>query len=311
VSTRWLRLYDELVDDPKILLLPLDLRWSLIALWCVASQNDGRLPSLDAVAIKLREKPARTRKILTDLMSAGFIDEDEKGLLPHNWNGRQFKSDGASTDRVKRFRRRQTGGSGNDDETFHETPNETLTETRKKRPQSQKQNQSQKGESDQHPPETVAAPARGQSLVSLEAIRIADEIGEAVGFSKETWPPGWCGAAYVVQRFLNEGCPGEVISLAVTATLKRKRDGPPENFSYFEKPIAAAFAAHKRPLPTASPQAFDGKSNGHSSAKRTVVDAGKDLIAECDARLAAAEAREAREREGDAFARLLPPERRN
>lgn len=47
-------------------------------------------------------------------------------------------------------------------------------------------------------------------------------------------------------------------------------------------------------------------ANGHGTAqKRTVIDAANDLIANIDARIAAAEAREARERTGEDPARLL------
>jgi len=44
-------------------------------------------------------------------------------MEPHNWNGRQYKSD-VSTDRVKRYRERKRNVSGNDDETANETPPE-------------------------------------------------------------------------------------------------------------------------------------------------------------------------------------------
>lgn len=165
----------------------------------------------------------------------------------------------------------------------------------------------------QHPSETEAArEGATKSLISPEAHSIAEELAKEAGFTKETWPPGWCGAAMAVQKWLNDGCPGEVVKLAVTTALqRRKRDGPPDNFAYFAKPIAAAFADHQRPNPAAPPQAFDGKSNGNAPRKRTPVDAGKDLMAEYDARIAAAEAREAGERAGDPPARLLPPERCN
>lgn len=128
---RWFRVYDEMVDDPKVLKLSLELRWTLMALWCVASQNDGNLPPVDDIAIKLRVKPAKMRQLLAGLQDAGFLDEDETGARPHNWNGRQFKSD-VSNERVKRFRERKKAVTGNVDVTLHVTAPDTDTDTEQK-----------------------------------------------------------------------------------------------------------------------------------------------------------------------------------
>jgi hypothetical protein len=183
------------------------------------------------------------------------------------------------------------------------TPPLTPTGVGEDKAQSQKP-ESDSGESHQHPPETEAAPARGQSLVSPEAVSLADEIGESIGFTKENWPPGWCGAAMAIQKWLNDGCPAEVVKLAVTTSLRRKRDGPPDNFSYFAKPIASAFADHKRPNPTAQPQAFEDRTNGHASRKRTIIDAADDLVAKLNGLRGEAEIGGG---QGAAPIRLLPP----
>jgi hypothetical protein len=57
--------------------------------------------------------------------------------------------------------------------------------------------------------------------------------------------------------------------------------------------------------------ATDGNFNGNPSRKRTTVEAGRDLTANIDARIAALEAAETGERTSDDVARLLPPERRH
>lgn len=117
---RWLRLYDDTINDPKVLKLPEAMRWHWIAMLCVASKNDGVLPVLDDVAIQLRVTPAKATEIITVLVKAGLLDKTETGFAPHNWSGRQYKSD-VSTDRVKRFR--------NGKRNVSETPPETETET--------------------------------------------------------------------------------------------------------------------------------------------------------------------------------------
>jgi hypothetical protein len=102
---RWFRVYAELIDDPKFIKLGPELRSGLLMTWCVAAANDGRLPSIEDLAIKFRMPEARAARLIDDLRRHGFIDEDEKGLAPHNWASRQYKSD-ASAERTKRYRHR-------------------------------------------------------------------------------------------------------------------------------------------------------------------------------------------------------------
>ena len=89
--TRWFRVYADLIDDPKFIKLGPDLRSALFTTWCIAAANNGRLVSLQDMAIKFRLSEGRTRKLLDELSHCGFIDGDETGTYPHNWNGRQYK----------------------------------------------------------------------------------------------------------------------------------------------------------------------------------------------------------------------------
>jgi 5-methylcytosine-specific restriction endonuclease McrA len=101
--SRWFRVYDNLVEDPKVQRLPDALFRGLVNLWCLASQGDGLLPTVGDIAFKLRIKPSQAQKLLADLRNAGLIVDDETGTHPHNWSGRQFVSDGSS-ERVQRYR---------------------------------------------------------------------------------------------------------------------------------------------------------------------------------------------------------------
>ncbi len=114
MSQRWFRVYDDLISNHKVQRLPAELFKALINLWCLASQNGGLLPSIDEIAFGLRTKTDKAAAIITELRTAGLLDEDETGFRPHNWNARQFKSD-VSTSRVKSFRERHRNGG----ETFH------------------------------------------------------------------------------------------------------------------------------------------------------------------------------------------------
>lgn len=112
--SRWFRVYDDIIDDPKVQRLSPELFRHLINIWCLASRNAGVLPPVSDIAFGLRVKPDKANKILGELRILCLIDDDETGCRPHNWDRRQFKSDG-STERVKRFRNAQRNG----DETLH------------------------------------------------------------------------------------------------------------------------------------------------------------------------------------------------
>jgi hypothetical protein len=104
--SHWWRAYDEAVDDPKLCLLSDRAHRAWFNLMCVASAYDGILPEVNVVAVKLRMPPAKVRAVVGELIAAGLIDDIGGVLQPHNWNGRQYKSD-VSTERVKRFRKQK------------------------------------------------------------------------------------------------------------------------------------------------------------------------------------------------------------
>ncbi len=106
MSSHWWRAYDEAVDDPKLLLLSDRAHRAWFNLMCLASIGGGRLPERKVIELKLRLSASKTKAVLDELIEAGLLDQDDVGLAPHNWNGRQYKSD-VSTERVKRFREQQ------------------------------------------------------------------------------------------------------------------------------------------------------------------------------------------------------------
>lgn len=115
-SGRWFRLYDSVLDDPKVQ----RISDALFRLWvdclCLCSQNSGYLPRTEDVSFRIRKTVRWTAKRLSELQELGLLDEHPEGLAPHNWNNRQFKSDN-STPRVQAFRKR------------HETVSETVPDT--------------------------------------------------------------------------------------------------------------------------------------------------------------------------------------
>jgi hypothetical protein len=124
--SKWFRLYDDTINDPKILKLSDKLFRIWIGVLCAASKNDGKLPPTDDLALMIRIKPEKMVEALEALVNAGLVDRDGPILSPHNWNGRQYKSD-VSTERVKRFR----NGKRNVSETPPDTDTDTDTEKKK------------------------------------------------------------------------------------------------------------------------------------------------------------------------------------
>jgi hypothetical protein len=127
--SRWFRFYDDVMDDPKVQLLSDAHYRGWTTLLCLASKNDGEIPGDEAVLCFALRKPAgKVRDLLATLLTGGLIDKTETGYTPHNWAGRQYKSD-VSTDRVKQHRERHKKHDGNVSRNGDETANETPPET--------------------------------------------------------------------------------------------------------------------------------------------------------------------------------------
>jgi hypothetical protein len=127
--TRWFRLYDDVLNDPKVQRLSGDTFKFWINMLCIASKNGGVLPSVEDMAFALRVSNDVCSSLIDELKTCGLID-GSKRLVPHGWEKRQYKSD-TSTDRVKRFRERSRNVTETVSETAPDTDTETDTETDK------------------------------------------------------------------------------------------------------------------------------------------------------------------------------------
>jgi hypothetical protein len=108
--SRWWRAEDTSIDHPKLLKLSDAMHRAWYTLMCVASANGGVLPPVGDIAVRLREKPPKVAGWIAYLVAAGLFDNDDGTFRPHNWNKRQYKSDGTdatNADRQKQFRARQ------------------------------------------------------------------------------------------------------------------------------------------------------------------------------------------------------------
>ena len=129
--SRWWRAYDEAVDDPKLCLLTDKQHRAWFNLCCITSQNDGKLPPIAAVAFKLRMTIDKAKLLVAELVVLGLIDETDGIFSPHNWGGRQYKSDvtdPTAASRQKTYRERNKNRNGDRNATVTNTDTRAETE---------------------------------------------------------------------------------------------------------------------------------------------------------------------------------------
>jgi len=106
---KWLRLYTEVLHDPKVQRLHPSLFKAWINLLCIANRDRdrGSLPPVEDIAFALRVKPAEAEKVILQLEEKGLLDRANDGTLrPHNWSERQRNSDVGAT-RQQRYREKK------------------------------------------------------------------------------------------------------------------------------------------------------------------------------------------------------------
>lgn len=107
----WFRYYDGALNDPKVQMLPGETFKAWVNLLCLASANDGEIPNLDAAAFALRMSRSKVAALVIELATVELLDAvPGRYYAPHNWNGRQYKSDvtdPTAPERMKRYRRKR------------------------------------------------------------------------------------------------------------------------------------------------------------------------------------------------------------
>jgi hypothetical protein len=227
MADTWFRFYNDAVNDPKVQKLSGDMFKAWVNLLCLASKGGGAVVKAD-VQFLLRVTEKCARGIIEFMIEHNLFDDRGDVVTPHNWDGRQFKSD-ASNDRVKRYRDRKRNGECN------VTPAVTVTPPEQNR-----------ADTEQKIGDGGDAPA---PLVTERANRLADQIAVISGHDLKFLPPSWLGAPYRVQTWVANGWPDEIILTTCREMVANKRDGPPNSVNFFEKGIARAIARHSAPLP--------------------------------------------------------------
>ena len=116
MTTRfWVKLYIEILDDPKMGRLPNHLWRRAVELFLLAGRegNDGALPPVEEMAWTLRLSEDKVLEDLHGLAEVGVVHETEPGI----WFVTHFqeRQTSESYERVKRYRERYRNGDCNDE----------------------------------------------------------------------------------------------------------------------------------------------------------------------------------------------------
>jgi hypothetical protein len=118
----WIKLYHEILDDPKMGRLRVALRWRFIECLLVAGENgnDGFLPDTEDLAWRLRCEPEKLETDLVELANTGLLNRVDGQWLVVKFKVRQDPSKAAM--RMRRYRQRKK-------EAKKEKEEETYTDT--------------------------------------------------------------------------------------------------------------------------------------------------------------------------------------
>ena len=225
MSNPWLRLYVELLDDPKVQRLPPALFKLWINLLCVAARCAGVLPATSDLAFMLRAAPDSLAGSVAELLAGGLLDETPDGLRPHNWDRRQYRSDN-STARVRQHRDKLRNVSRNVSVKRHETVTETPSEAEQSRAESE------------------AKPLSNPLLKECLA---------AIGRESSTMPPAMANTA-AIEVWLAGGCD---LVLDVLPALRAKGTtlggGRARTWQWFERAVFERREKRQRTTPTGDP----------------------------------------------------------
>jgi hypothetical protein len=86
-------------------------------------------------------------------------------------------------------------------------------------------------------------------LISAGAMALGDEIATLAGQDLQFLEPGWCGAPWRCQEWLDQGWPRELIVAGVKAMVTQKAPEKISGVAYFDKGLARFIAQQTRPVP--------------------------------------------------------------
>ena len=99
----WLRLYDDILADPKVLMLGPEVFQTWILYLCAYKKYGGKMPDKEQLAFLLRLAPDVLEKHIQRMAAVRLVEMDGETARPHNWDKFQYESD-SSRARMKKLR---------------------------------------------------------------------------------------------------------------------------------------------------------------------------------------------------------------
>jgi hypothetical protein len=130
MADTWFRFYNDAVIDPKVQRLSGDMFKMWVNILCLASKFGGALKK-DDLKYSLRLSDTETQEILNFFIERNLLDDMGDIVMPHNWDGRQYKSDNSdptNAQRQKRYRDSKSNGTVTDDRNGSNAVTITATE---------------------------------------------------------------------------------------------------------------------------------------------------------------------------------------
>lgn len=188
-SNYWIKLYHEILDDPKMGRLRDNLWRRVIECFLIAGemQGNGELPPLEDMAWRLRVNEEILESELGELAGVGILERRNGGWFVTNFADRQSAM--SSSERGKRWREQQRKQDYYADETDDERDeNENQTIRLQKRKEEETETDTEK---ELEPENTAAGGAAfrayedgfGQMLTPI----LSEKIGDAVDTYGEKW----------------------------------------------------------------------------------------------------------------------------
>lgn len=110
MANTWFRLYNDIVNDPKIKMLAFEDRWHYVAILVFKNMGEMDKPRKEGLferllAVHLGLNITELDSLKKRLMDVDLIDDT---FQPKNWDKRQYKTD-SSTERVRKHRAKSKG----------------------------------------------------------------------------------------------------------------------------------------------------------------------------------------------------------
>ena len=114
-SPYWLKLWIEIIDDPKVIRMPdwLFRRFILMLAQAKEYDRDGLLPPVDDIALRIRLTDKSVAEALSALSQIGVTRETADGWMFVNFAKRQHREDSTNVERQRRYREKKNNALRN------------------------------------------------------------------------------------------------------------------------------------------------------------------------------------------------------